>query len=159
MRARILSERRTCRGSWSGLASGETRKLERRLDVARIAGINLPNEKRVETGLTAIFGIGRSQSQRILSDVGIDPNVRVKDLPETEVKKLRERIEQMPVEGDLRRDVSMSLKRLTDIGTYRGIRHGKKLPVRGQRTKTNARTKRGKRVTVGSGRIKTAAKT
>lgn len=127
--------------------------------MARIAGVNVPTEKRVEIALTAIYGIGRSQSKRILGETGVDPNQRVKELTEIDIKKLREAIEQMPVEGDLRREVTTNVKRLADIGTYRGLRHAKKLPVRGQRTKTNARTKRGKRVTVGSGRLKTAAKT
>lgn len=127
--------------------------------MARIAGVNLPTDKRVEIALTYIFGIGRSASTQILGKSQVDGNIRVKDLTEGDIQKLRAAIEERPVEGDLRRDVTMSIKRLSDIQTYRGVRHTKKLPVRGQRTKTNARTKRGKRVTVGSGRIKAAAKT
>lgn len=127
--------------------------------MARLAGITLPNEKRVEIGLTAIFGIGRSQSQALLKQAGIDADTKVKDLPEADLKKLRESLEKLSVEGDLRREQTQNQKRLQDIGTYRGVRHAKKLPVHGQRTKTNARTKRGKRVTVGSGKIKAAAKT
>lgn len=127
--------------------------------MARLAGINLPNDKRIEIGLTAIYGIGRSQSQALLKQVGVDVNTKVKDLPEADVKKLREALEKLTVEGDLRREQTQNQKRLQDIGSYRGVRHAKKLPVHGQRTKTNARTKRGKRVTVGSGKIKAAAKT
>ena len=127
--------------------------------MARLAGVNLPNEKRVEIGLTAIYGVGRSQSQKLLKNSGVDANARIKDLTEGDLKKLRDAIEQLTVEGDLRRERTQDLKRLTDIGTYRGTRHAKQLPARGQRTKTNARTKRGKRVTVGSGKIKAAAKT
>lgn len=127
--------------------------------MARIAGVNIPTEKRVEIGLTYIYGVGRSQARKLLQQTSIDPNTRVKDLQDDQVQKLRGAIEHLPVEGDLRREVTGQVKRLSDIQTYRGIRHTKKLPVRGQRTKTNARTKRGKRVTVGSGRIKAAAKT
>lgn len=138
---------------------GEARRLERRFDVARIAGVQLPTGKRVEVALQSIYGIGRSASRKILDTTRVSPDRRVKDLTEEEVQKLRAAIEGTKVEGDLRREVTMAVKRLQDIQTYRGIRHGKKLPVRGQRTKTNARTKRGKRVTVGSGRVKAAAKT
>ena len=127
--------------------------------MARIAGVNLPNEKRVVIGLTAIYGIGRSKSERIIAQTKVNADTRVKDLTEDELQKLRAAIESNTVEGDLRREVGMSIKRLQDIQSYRGVRHGKKLPLRGQRTKTNARTKRGKRVTVGSGRAKAAAKT
>ncbi len=126
----------------------------------RIAGINLDNTKRVEIGLTQIFGIGKSTSNEILKQAQISPDVRVKDLTSSDEAKLRDIIEKkMLVEGDLRREVSMNIRRLKDIGSYRGGRHTRKLPVRGQRTKTNARTKRGKRVTMGSGRKKTADKT
>ena len=125
----------------------------------RIAGVNLPNDKRVEIGLTAVYGVGRSQSVKVLQVTGVDPNTRVKDLAEADTKKLREAVEAMRVEGDLRREVTQNIKRLQDVGTYRGVRHAKKLPVHGQRTKTNARTKRGKKVTAGSGKIKAAAKT
>jgi small subunit ribosomal protein S13 len=127
--------------------------------MARISGVNLPNEKRVEIALTAIFGVGRSVALKAVIATGIDRAKRAKDLSEAEVKQLTEFIEQRPVEGDLRRDISGNIKRLKDAGAYRGIRHERKLPSRGQRTKTNARTKRGKRVTVGSGRSKASAKT
>lgn len=127
--------------------------------MARIAGVNLPTDKRTVVALTYIFGVGRSVSEQILAQTKIDRDTRVKDLSEDEVQKLRGAIEARIVEGDLRRDNTMALKRLTDVQSYRGSRHAKKLPVRGQRTKTNARTKRGKRVTVGSGKLKAAAKT
>jgi small subunit ribosomal protein S13 len=113
--------------------------------MARIAGINIPVNKRVEIGLTYIFGIGRSTSQDILRETGIDPNTSVKDLTEEEVVKLREAVEQREVEGDLRREHSQDLKRLMEIGSYRGLRHRRGLPVRGQRTKTNARGRKGPR--------------
>jgi len=127
---------------------------------ARIAGVNLPNDKRVEIALTYIHGIGRPMSTKLLKTTSIDPNTRVKNLTEAEITKIREQIEKnLQVEGDLQRIVSTNIRRLKDINSFRGQRHGANLPVRGQRTKTNARTKRGKRVTVGSGRIKAAAKT
>src|SRR5690606_25445119 len=117
--------------------------------MARIAGVDLPREKRVEIGLTYIYGIGKSTSQRILAETGISPDTRVRDLTEDEVSRLRDYIEKnVKVEGDLRREVAMNIKRLMDIGCYRGIRHRKGLPVRGQRTKTNARTRKGPRRTV-----------
>jgi len=125
----------------------------------RIAGINLDDKKRVEIALTRIFGIGRSQSNKILQQTQVDPNTRTKNITEAEESKIRTIIGKMVVEGDLRRDISMNIRRLKDIGSYRGSRHAKKLPVRGQRTKTNARTKRGKRVTMGSGRKKATEKT
>ena len=117
--------------------------------MARIAGVDLPREKRVEVGLTYIYGIGLPSSQRILKKTGINPDTRVRDLTDDEVSKIREEIDatQM-VEGDLRRDVAMNIKRLVEIGCYRGIRHRKSLPVRGQRTKTNARTRKGPKRTV-----------
>ena len=128
--------------------------------VLRIAGINLDNEKRVEIALTYIYGIGRTKSAEILSRLKIALGTKVKDLTSDEESKLRVAIEKDSlVEGDLRREVSMDIKRLKDIGSYRGTRHAHKLPVRGQRTKTNARTKRGKRVTMGSGRKKSSDKT
>ena len=128
--------------------------------MARIAGTNIPNEKRVEIGLTYVFGIGLVTSQRILSEVKISPDVRVKDLSEADLSKLREYIDKnLQVEADLSRTISGNIKRLKEIKAYRGLRHSASLPARGQRTKTNARTKRGKRVTVGSGRKKAAAKT
>jgi len=127
--------------------------------MARIAGVNLPNDKRVIVALTAIYGVGPTISQKVLTQTKVSPDTRVKDMSDDEVQKVRMAIESNTVEGDLRREVSSSVKRLQDIQSYRGVRHGKKLPLRGQRTKTNARTKRGKRVTVGSGRSKAAAKT
>jgi small subunit ribosomal protein S13 len=113
--------------------------------MARIAGINIPVNKRVEIGLTYIFGIGRSTAQQILKETGVDPETPVKDLTEDEVIKLREAVENREVEGDLRRDRSQNVKRLMEIGAYRGLRHRRGLPVRGQRTKTNARGRKGPR--------------
>lgn len=118
--------------------------------MARIAGVDLPREKRVEIGLTYIFGIGRKTSNVILEKAGVNPDTRVRDLTEEEVGKLRQIIDNdHKVEGDLRREVSLNIKRLKEIGCYRGIRHRRNLPVRGQRTKTNARTRKGPRKTVG----------
>ena len=118
--------------------------------MARIAGVDLPNEKRIEAGLTYIYGIGWTTSRKILEKTGIDPSTRVKDLTEEEAGKIRKVIEaDYMVEGDLRRDVSMNIKRLQEIGCYRGIRHRRGLPVRGQKTKTNARTRKGPKRTVG----------
>lgn len=112
--------------------------------MARIAGVDLPREKRVEIGLTYIYGIGRSSADKILKQTGINPDTRVKDLTEDEISKLREAIDgSYKVEGDLRRQVALDIKRLMEIGCYRGIRHRRGLPVRGQRTKTNARTRKG----------------
>ena len=118
--------------------------------MARIAGVDLPREKRVEIGLTYIFGVGRTTSNKILANAGIDGNTRVRDLTDEEVDKIRASMEELDVmvEGDLRRDVAMNIKRLQEIGCYRGIRHRKGLPVRGQKTKTNARTRKGPRRTV-----------
>ena len=117
--------------------------------MARISGVDLPREKRVEIGLTYIYGIGRASSNRILADAGVNPDTRVKDLTDDEVKKLANIIaETQTVEGDLRREIAMNIKRLQEIGCYRGIRHRKSLPVRGQKTKTNARTCKGPRKTV-----------
>ena len=117
--------------------------------MARISGVDLPMEKRVEIGLTYIYGIGRTSSNRILKDAGVNPDTRVKDLTDDEVKKISEVIaETQVVEGDLRRAVAMDIKRLQEIGCYRGIRHRKSLPCRGQKTKTNARTCKGPRKTV-----------
>jgi small subunit ribosomal protein S13 len=113
--------------------------------VARIAGINIPVNKRVEIGLTYIFGIGRSTAQQILKETGVDPETAVKDLTEDEVMKLREAVENREVEGDLRRERSQNVKRLMEIGSYKGLRHRRGLPVRGQRTKTNARGRKGPR--------------
>jgi small subunit ribosomal protein S13 len=113
--------------------------------MARIAGINIPVNKRAEIGLTYIFGIGRSTAQQILKEAGVDPETQVKDLTEDEVIKLREAVENREVEGDLRRERSQNVKRLMEIGSYRGLRHRRGLPVRGQRTKTNARGRKGPR--------------
>lgn len=119
--------------------------------MARIAGIDLPREKRTDIGLTYIYGIGRAAARDILAKAGVDGAVRVKDLTEDKIVKLREVIERdCKVEGDLRKEVSLNIKRLVDSGTYRGFRHRKSLPVRGQRTKTNARTRKGRRSGVGS---------
>jgi small subunit ribosomal protein S13 len=119
--------------------------------MARIAGVDLPREKRVEYGLTYIYGIGLHTSQQLLARTGINPDTRVRDLTDDEVNRLRDIIDkEMRVEGDLRREVSMNIKRLMDIGSYRGLRHRRGLPTRGQRTKTNARTRRGPRRAVGA---------
>lgn len=128
--------------------------------MARIAGVNIPDAKRVEIALTYIFGVGITTSRNILAATKIDPNTRVKDLSEPEISKLREHIDKnLRVEGDLQREVSLNIKRLKEINSYRGLRHKANLPVHGQRTKTNARTKRGRKVTMGSGRKKATAKT
>lgn len=112
--------------------------------MARISGVDLPKNKRVEIGLTYIYGIGRSTADQILADTGVNPDTRVKDLSEADVAKLRDYIDKnCTVEGDLRREVALNIKRLVEIGCYRGVRHRKSLPVRGQRTKTNARTRKG----------------
>ena len=125
--------------------------------MARIAGVDLPREKRVEIGLTYIYGIGLTTSQKMLAEVGINPDTRVKDLSENDISKLRDYIEHhLKVEGDLRREVSQNIRRLISIGTYRGLRHKRGLPVRGQRTRTNARTRKGGKRTVGAVRDKTA---
>ncbi|MEE0866766.1 MAG: 30S ribosomal protein S13 [Clostridia bacterium] len=117
--------------------------------MARIAGVDLPREKRVEIGLTYVYGIGRTSANKILEKTGINPDTRVKDLTEDEIAKLREAIDhEYTVEGDLRREVALNIKRLTEIGSYRGLRHRKGLPVRGQRTKTNARTRKGPKRTI-----------
>jgi small subunit ribosomal protein S13 len=116
--------------------------------MARISGIDLPRDKRIEIGLTYIFGIGLPTSQKIIAQAGVDPNVRVKDLTNEDEQRLREIIDQLKVEGDLRREIASNIKRLTDIGCYRGLRHRRGLPVRGQRTKTNARTRKGPKRTV-----------
>ena len=126
--------------------------------MARIAGVDLPREKRVDVGLTYIYGIGRTSALAILSKSGVPGTTRVKDLREDEIVKLREVIERdYEVEGDLRKEISMNIKRLIDTGAYRGLRHRKGLPVRGQRTKTNARTRKGKRVAIGKAKKVVAA--
>ena len=117
--------------------------------MARIAGVDLPNEKRVEIGLTYIYGLGLTTSKKILAETGINPDVRVKDLTEADISKLREYIDHnLQVEGDRRRTVALDIKRLIEIGSYRGLRHRKGLPVRGQRSKTNARTRKGPKRTI-----------
>lgn len=124
--------------------------------MARIAGIDIPRNKRVEISLTYIYGIGRTTSQKILGDVGINPDTRVRDLSEAEVTRLRQMVEkEYVVEGDLKREVGLNIKRLGEIGCYRGLRHRRRLPVRGQRSRTNARTQKGPKKTVaGRGRRK-----
>ena len=118
--------------------------------MARIAGVDLPREKRVEIGLTYIYGIGRVVSNRLLNEAGVSPDTRVKDLTDDEVARIQKAIEtlEVPVEGDLRREIAFNIKRLQEIGCYRGIRHRKGLPVRGQKTKTNARTRKGPKKTI-----------
>jgi small subunit ribosomal protein S13 len=111
--------------------------------MARISGINIPLNKRVEIGLTYIYGVGRSTANQVVAEAGVDPNTYVKDLTEDEVRKLRERVDDLLVEGDLRRDRSQNVKRLMEIGSYKGLRHRRGLPVNGQRTKTNARARKG----------------
>ena len=127
--------------------------------MARIAGVNVPTNKRVEVGLTYVHGIGQSTASKIVKDTGVDPNTYVKDLTDDEVVKLREAVECQEVEGDLRRDRSQNIKRLSEIGSYRGLRHRRGLPVHGQRTKTNARTRKGpKRMSIAGRRKPPAAK-
>ena len=121
--------------------------------MARIAGVNLPNQKRLEIGLTYIYGIGRSTAQKVVRELELDPDQKVRDLTDEEVTKLRNYIDsELEVEGDLRRERAQAIKRLTEIGSYRGIRHRRGLPVRGQRTKTNGRTRKGPAKTVGRGK-------
>jgi small subunit ribosomal protein S13 len=121
--------------------------------MARIAGVNLPNQKRLEIGLTYIYGIGQPTAQKICVQLGLDPDEKVKDLTDDEVNKLRAYIDgELQVEGDLRRERSQAIKRLSEIGCYRGVRHRRGLPVNGQRTKTNARTRKGPKKTVGRGK-------
>jgi len=128
--------------------------------MARISGVNIPDAKRVEIALTYIYGVGVTTSRKILATTGVNPDTRVKDLTEADITKLRELIDKTyRVEGDLQREVAGNIKRLKEINAYRGLRHKLNLPVHGQRTKTNARTKRGRKVTMGSGRKKSAAKT
>ncbi|MBR6755950.1 MAG: 30S ribosomal protein S13 [Peptococcaceae bacterium] len=122
--------------------------------MARIVGIDLPREKRIVIGLTYIYGIGRTTAEKIVAEAGINPDTRVRDLTDEEVQKLRDIVGKLKVEGDLRREVSLNIKRLSEIGCFRGVRHRRGLPVRGQRTKTNARTRKGKIKTVGAKRKK-----
>lgn len=125
----------------------------------RISGVNLPDEKRVDIGLTYLFGIGRSNVKVVLKEAGVEESKRIKDLTEQEVGLIQKVIDKIKVEGDLRQDINQDIRRLEDNGSYRGLRHRRGLPVRGQRTKSNARTKRGKRKTVGTVRKEVAAKT
>src|SRR5918993_6005507 len=126
--------------------------------MARIAGVDLPKDKRADIGLTYIYGIGRAAARQILKEAGVDGAIRVKDLSEDKIVKMREIIDRNHrVEGDLRKEVSLNIKRLIDTGTYRGLRHRKGLPVRGQRTKTNARTRKGRRAAMGKARKPAAA--
>lgn len=128
--------------------------------MVRLAGIEIPNEKRIEVALTYIFGIGLTSSRKILAEAKVDPNIRAAKLSTEELEKIRQVVTtKYQIEGELKSEISQNIKRLKEIGTYRGSRHSKNLPARGQRTRTNARTKRGKKVTVGSGRKKTAEKT
>ncbi len=127
--------------------------------MARIEGVDLPRDKRVEIALTYIYGVGKPTSNKILSTAGVNRDTRVKDLSETELQRIREQLSRMTVEGDLRREVQLNIKRLQEIGSYRGLRHRRNLPVRGQRTRTNARTLRGAKKTVpGRGRRRGATK-
>lgn len=118
--------------------------------MARIAGVDLPSEKRIEAALPYIYGIGFSLARKIIADCNIDPDKRTKNLTEEEISKLQKAVEKYKVEGDLKREVQANIKRLQEIGSYKGLRHSKNLPVRGQRTRVNSRTKRGKRVTIGT---------
>ena len=127
--------------------------------MARIEGVDLPRDKRIEVALTYIYGVGRTTSKKLLAAAGVNPETRVKNLSEDEVQRLREQVGHLTVEGDLRREVQLNIKRLSEIGCYRGLRHRRGLPVRGQRTRTNARTRRGTRKTVpGRGRRRGATK-
>lgn len=126
--------------------------------MARIAGVDLPNDKRIEAALPYIYGIGPTLAKKIIVSCNLNPDKRTKNLTEDEVNKLQREIEKFKVEGDLRREVQGNIKRLQEIGAYRGLRHSKNLPARGQRTRTNARTKRGKRVTIGTVRKEVVAK-
>ena len=127
--------------------------------MARIEGVDLPRDKRVEVALTYIYGIGRSTSKNILDNTGVNPDTRIKDLTEAELQLLRDQVSQLTTEGDLRREVQLNIKRLSEIGSYRGMRHRRSLPAHGQRTRTNARTRRGARKTVpGRGRRRGATK-
>jgi len=118
--------------------------------MARVAGVDLPEQKRVDIGLTYIFGIGRSNMVKVLADAGVDPSKRIKDLTDDEVSKLQKSVDQFKVEGDLRGEIAANIKRLEEINSYRGLRHRRGLPARGQRTRSNARTGRGKRKTIGA---------
>ena len=127
--------------------------------MARIAGVDLPENKRVDIGLTYIFGIGRSNVKKVIEDTKVAPEKRIKDLTEEEINKIQKSVEQFKVEGDLRQEIEQNIKRMEETGSYRGFRHRRGLPARGQRTRSNARTKRGKRKTVGTVRKEAVAKT
>ena len=147
-RASMAEGAKTCRARRRTHGKTRKKKVEER-HMARIAGVDLPRDKRVEIGLTYIYGIGRTSSNRILAEAGVNPDTRVRDLTSEEVKKISAVIDETQVvEGDLRRDIQLNIKRLKEIGCYRGIRHRKGLPVRGQKTKTNARTCKGPKRTV-----------
>jgi small subunit ribosomal protein S13 len=120
--------------------------------MARIAGVNIPNHKHTWVGLTSIFGIGRARAYEICAEAGITPSTKIKDLNDGDMEKLREQVAKVPVEGDLRREISMNIKRLMDLGSYRGSRHRRGLPVRGQRTRTNARTRKGPKKVLRAGK-------
>lgn len=126
--------------------------------MARIAGVDLPNDKRIEAALPYVYGIGPTLAKKILSECSISPDLRTKNLTEDDINKLQRAVENFKVEGDLRREIQDNIKRLQEVGAYRGLRHARGLPVRGQRTRTNARTKRGKRVTIGTVRKDVVAK-
>jgi len=126
--------------------------------MARIAGVNIPNHQHVEIALTAIYGVGRTRARQICAAVGVSVSTKIKDMTEAQIGKLRDQVAKLTVEGDLRREVSMNIKRLMDLGCYRGLRHRRGLPVRGQRTRTNARTRKGPRKAVRSTSAKPAAK-
>lgn len=126
--------------------------------MTRIAGVDIPSEKRLEAALPYIYGIGHTLAKKIIDDCKLDPNIRPKDLTEPEINILQKALEKYKTEGDLRREVQSNIKRLQEIASYRGLRHGKNLPVRGQRTRVNARTKRGKRITIGTVRKEVTAK-
>jgi len=127
--------------------------------MARISGVDLPKDKRIEAALPYIYGIGPSLARKIISVCKIDPNTRTKNLTEDEISRLQREVEKYKIEGDLRREVQTNIKRLQEIGNYRGLRHSKNLPVRGQRTRVNARTKRGKRITIGTVRKEVVVRT
>lgn len=127
--------------------------------MARIAGVDLPNEKRVDIGLTYVFGIGRANVLQIMTQAQIEPSKRIKELSEEEISRIQKAVEKITVEGDLRREISQNIRRLEEIGAYRGLRHRKGLPSRGQRTRSNSRTRKGKRKTVGTVRKEVVAKT
>lgn len=127
--------------------------------MARIAGVDLPSEKRVDIGLTYVFGIGRANVLQIMTQAQIEPSKRIKELSEEEISRIQKAVEKITVEGDLRREISQNIRRLEEIGAYRGLRHRKGLPSRGQRTRSNSRTRKGKRKTVGTVRKEVVAKT